>query len=271
MMSIAGSIELAGRVTLEYVEQGDRTGTPVVLLHGVTDSWRSFEPVLPHLPASIHAFAVTQRGHGDSSHPAAGYRTRDFAADLAAVIVGHSMGSTHAMRFAIDHPGRTLGLVLVAAFASYRANPQAVAFWESAVAKLTDPIDPGFVRGFQESTLAQPVPPAYLDTVVRESLKAPARVWRAAFEGFFEDDFTSELSQITAPTLVVWGMRDSLCSQADQDALLAAIASSRLVVYENAGHALHWEEGERFAADLVTFIGSLALRSPSTRCGRVLQ
>ena len=38
----------------------------MLLLHGVSDSWRSFEPVLPHLPASLHAFALSQRGHGDS-------------------------------------------------------------------------------------------------------------------------------------------------------------------------------------------------------------
>ncbi len=254
-------------MTLEYVEQGDRAGVPMLLLHGVTDSWRSFERVLPHLPTSIRAFAVTQRGHGDSGRPAAGYRTRDFAADVAAfadalslgpvLVVGHSMGSTNAMRFAIDHPGRIRGLVLVGAFASYRANTEAVTLWESAVSRLTDPVDPAFVREFQESTLAQPVPPLYLDTVVRESLKVPARVWRAAFEGFFEDDFTGELGTITAPTLIVWGTRDSFCSRADQDALLAAIAGARLVVYENAGHALHWEEPERFAADLVGFVGRL--------------
>jgi non-heme chloroperoxidase len=114
------------------------------------------------------------------------------------------------------------------------------------------------VREFQESTLAQPVPPLYVDAVVKESLKVPARVWRAAFEGFFEDDFTGELGTITTPTLVVWGTRDSICSRADQEALLAAIVSARLVVYENAGHALHWEEPERFAADLVEFVGRLA-------------
>jgi pimeloyl-ACP methyl ester carboxylesterase len=146
----------------------------------------------------------------------------------------------------------------VAAFASYRRNAEAVAFWESAVAPLTDPIDPAFVREFQESTLAQPVPPAYLDAVVQESLKVPARVWRAAFTGFFEDEFTGELGTITVPTLVIWGTRDSFCSRADQDALLAGIAGSRLVVYENAGHALHWEEPERFAADLVRFVEPLA-------------
>src|SRR3712207_493180 len=78
------SVALPNRVKLQYVEQGDPSGIPVVLLHGVTDSWRSFEPVFPHLPESIHAFALTQRGHGDSERPGSGYRPPDLAADLAA-------------------------------------------------------------------------------------------------------------------------------------------------------------------------------------------
>jgi non-heme chloroperoxidase len=192
------SIALSSGVTLHYVEQGDRSGVPVLFLHGFTDCWRSFELVLPHVPASIRAVALTQRGHGDAHRPAAGYRTRDFASDVAevveqlglapAVVVGHSMGATNAERFAIDHPARTRGLVLAAGFASYRRNPAVMEFWQSGVSQLADPIDPVFVRGFQESTLAQPVPPAFVDMVVQESLKVPARVWREAFEGFLEDD-----------------------------------------------------------------------------------
>jgi pimeloyl-ACP methyl ester carboxylesterase len=256
MRRAAHSVELPGGVRLPYVEQGDPAGVPVVLLHGVSDSWHSFERVLPHLPASIHAFAVTQRGHGDADRPATGYRTRDFAGDVAAfadalrlgpaVIVGHSMGSTNAQRFAIDHPDRLLGLVLAGAFATYRSNPGLVAFWESVISKLTDPIDPAFVREFQESTLARPVPAPFFDTVVQESLKVPARVWRAAFDGFFGDDVAGE------------GDRDAFRSRADEEALLAAVPGSRLVVYEGAGHGLHWEEPERFAADLAAFASQLA-------------
>jgi non-heme chloroperoxidase len=112
MTPIIKSVELPHRVKLPYVEQGDPSGVPMILLHGYTDSWRSFEPVLPHLPQSIHAFALTQRGHGDADRPATGYRTRDFAADVGAftdalglgpaVVVGSSMGNTNAQRFAID-------------------------------------------------------------------------------------------------------------------------------------------------------------------------
>jgi non-heme chloroperoxidase len=271
MAPVVKSVELPDRVKLSYVAQGDPSGVPMILLHGVSDSWRSFEPVLPHLPASIHAFALTQRGHGDSDRPMTGYRTRDFAADVEAfvnahglgpvVVVGHSMGSTHAMRFAIDHPRRTLALVLVGAFASYLVNPVVSDFWQSTVSRLTDPIDPAMVREFQESTLAHAVSPEFLDTVVQESLKMPARVWRAAFDGFLEDDFAGEIDKIQAPTLMLWGTRDAFASRRDQDALLKKIAGSQLVVYQNAGHALHWEEPERFAADLVACARSVTARS----------
>jgi non-heme chloroperoxidase len=94
---------------------------------------------------------------------------------------------------------------------------------------------------------------------VQESLKVPAGVWRAAFEGFLEDDFVGEWGKIKATTLIVWGGQDTFCPRHDQDVLLRAIPDARLVVYENAGHALHWEEPERFAADLVAFVKSLRI------------
>jgi pimeloyl-ACP methyl ester carboxylesterase len=267
MTHVIRSVTLPNQVTLPYVEQGDLTGVPVLLLHGVTDSWHSFERVLPHLPESIRAFALTQRGHGDASRPGAGYRFHDFAADLAAfmdvlhleaaVIAGHSMGSCVAQRFAIDYPERALGLVLIGSFATLRDNPGVRELWDSTISKLTDPVDPGFVREFQESTLAQPVPQAFFETIVRESLKVPARVWRAAFEGFLVNDCSEELTKIKAPTLIVWGDQDAICPRREQETLAAAIAGTQLVVYPGAGHAPHWEDPAHFAADLVAFTDHL--------------
>ncbi|HEX5733901.1 MAG TPA: alpha/beta hydrolase [Blastocatellia bacterium] len=263
---VENTIELASGVKLQYVEQGDATGTPVVFLHGITDSWRSFEPVLPHLPASIHAFAISQRGHGDSDRPAAGYRTRDFAADIAAfldafnieraVIAGHSMGSIHARRFALDYPERTLGLVIMGSFLAFQGNPEVASFRDD-VSNMTDPVAYDFALDFQLSTLASPIAQSYLETVVQESLKVPARVWRDALEGLLEDDQTAELERIASPTLIVWGDKDAFCPASDQQALLAAIAGSRLVTYPDVGHALHWEEPERFAADFAAFAEKL--------------
>lgn len=270
MATTVRSIELPNGVTLQYVEQGDPSGIPVLLLHGVTDSWHSFEPVLLHLPDALRAFALTQRGHGDASRPRAGYRYADFAADLeafmdavglgSAVLVGHSMGRAVAQRFAIDHPERTLGLVLLGAFAGEAGNPVIVEL-DEIVSALADPVDEAFVREFQVSTLMQPVPPAFLETVVRESLKVPARVWRAAFAGLLEDDVAAELGEITAPALVVSGDRDGFGSLEDVEAFARAIPGVRLLVYPGAGHGLHWEEPARFATDLAAFTESLQNRS----------
>jgi pimeloyl-ACP methyl ester carboxylesterase len=263
------SIGLPTGVTLEYVEQGSPEGIPTLLLHGLSDSLRSYEMVLPHLPASIHALAISQRGHGDSSRPATGYTPSDFAADLAAfldaleiertVIVGHSMGSTIARRFALDYPERLLGLVLVGSFATLEDKPD-VDGLAQAVAELRDPVDPAFVAEFQQSTLAQPVSPEFFDVVVQESLKLPARVWKAVLEGLMGPDHPTDVRSIKAPTLILWGDQDAFCPRSDQDALLAAIAGSRLVVYAGVGHDPQWEQPERFAFDLATFVQGIARR-----------
>jgi pimeloyl-ACP methyl ester carboxylesterase len=95
----------------------------------------------------------------------------------------------------------------------------------------------------------------HLDTVVVETLKVPAFVWHATFGGFLETtDFSSELTRVTAPTLLIWGNRDSYASRAAQDRLLQVIPDARLLTYEGHGHALHWEDPRRFAHDLVQFL-----------------
>lgn len=251
-------------VALSVAERGGPEGRPLVLLHGYTDSWRCWEPLLASLPGSFRAVAPTHRGHGDSAKPSAGYRFEDFARDLRdvvdelgierAVVVGHSMGSLVAMRFALDHPSRVEALVLIGACATVRGNEEAGALWRDGVAEMTDPVDPAFVRAFQESTLARPVPPSFLDTVVAESGKVPARVWRDVLRSMLDEDFSGELGGISAPALIVWGDRDGICTRTDQERLLAALPRATLLVHEGAGHAPHWEDPRRVVADITGFL-----------------
>lgn len=265
-------VTLRTGVTLNYVEHGKPSGVPVILLHGVTDSWRSFEPLLDRLPDTIRALAVSQRGHGASSKPADGYRYEDMAADLAAfmdalalpaaVIVGHSMGAMVAQRFAADHPQRVAGLVLMGAPRTLHRHPAVQELWDATLSRLTDPVDADFVREFQLSTLARPVPDEFLETVVHQSLLVPARIWRATFSGFLATpDFSAELRRLQAPTLIAWGELDAYTGRADQEALHATIPGSRLLVYPGGGHAFHWEAPDLFAADLVTFVYQPAQRT----------
>ena len=265
-------VSLSTGVRMEYVEQGRADGVPVIFLHGVTDSWRSFERVLPLLPPSIHAFALSQRGHGDSSRPTSGYRFADMSADLlafldamglrTAIIVGHSMGASVAQRFVIHHPGRVERFVLMGAFSTFD-DPGFADFVASSIAPLTDPIAAPFAREWQLSTLARAMTADHLDAVVSETLKVPARVWREAFDGFLKTpDFTSELTNVSVPVLLMWGDCDTYALRAAQDRLLEVMPKARFIAYQGFGHAFHWEDPEQFTKDLVPFLTS---RTATTR------
>jgi len=78
--------------------------------------------------------------------------------------------------------------------------------------------------------MARPAPPGFVDALVSESRKVPAHVWREVWAGVREADLSAELGRIAAPTLLVWGDRDHLCTRAVQDGLAAAIPSARLSV-----------------------------------------
>jgi non-heme chloroperoxidase len=262
-------ITLPTGVTLQYYEQGDRQGLPVLLLHGYSDSWYSWSRVLPDLPDELRVIALTQRGHGGASRPESGYAMSDFAEDAiavmdalgieAAVVVGHSMGTLIATQLAGRAPERVLGLVLVAGFSTpMRENPNMMEFATGAIFPLTDPVDPLFAREFQQSTLAQPVPDAFLEAVVAESQRLPAQVWKDVMQGMLDHDLTSSFRQITQPALIIGGERDDIASEREQQALQQALPDARLIIYPGTGHAVHWEEPQRFARDLTTFVRSLS-------------
>lgn len=107
---------------------------------------------------------------------------------------------------AIDHPERVSGLVLVGGFAAFGRNPACIKFGRITLMPLTDPLDPAFVREFQESTLTHPLPEVAMSRIVAEGLQAPAWVWKAAWAGLLETDLTPGLARIKAPTLLVWGV-----------------------------------------------------------------
>lgn len=261
-------ITLPNQVGIPYVEQGDRARIPLILLHGFADSLHTFELILPLLPDFIHALAFTQRGHSEASGPDIGYRTRDFASDLLqfmdalqiekAVLVGASSGGLVARRFALDHPDRTLGLVLLGSPATLQDNPQVRETIDSTFAQLTDPVDPEFIRTFNQGMIASHVPQEFMDIIIKETSIIPAKVWREAGQGLLEEGFPGGVDQITIPTLIIWGDRDPLLPRSGQEALAQAIKGSRLVVYPGIGHMVYWEAPDRVAADLVDFMKSIA-------------
>ena len=263
-LKFATTPPLATGVRLHYAERGDPTGEAIIFLHGYSDSWFSFSRALPLLSAEYHAFALTERGHGDSDKPQCCYTPDDFAADIdafmeavaleEATVVGSSGGAFIAQRVALDYPHRVSRLVLNASGATLLDNEAVMGLGEEMLA-LEDPISPEFVREFQESMVYQPVPQEFLDTVVSESLKLPARVWRDYWEGVvLASDHAARLGGIDAPTLIVWGEQDIIFSREDQERLVRTIPNATLRMYPETGHAVHWDRPEQFVRDLEEFM-----------------
>ena len=255
---------LSTGVRLHYAEQGDPSGEAIVFLHGYSDSWFSFSRVLPLLSAEYHAFALTQRGHGDSDKPQCCYKPEDFAADVnafmeavgidEATLVGASTGALFAQRVALSYPRRVSRLVLIAP--QTPANEDISGLVEE-VRALEDPVPPEFVREFQKSTIYHPVPQEFFDTVVSESLKLPAHVWRDYLEQAglsIDHDYVIELREIRAPTLILWGEQEALFPRGEQERLAASIPGAALKVYPESGHAVHWKRPEWIVRDLEEFM-----------------
>jgi non-heme chloroperoxidase len=262
---VINSIELSTNVRLEYTEQGNPDGIPVILLHGFSDSWHSFDMIMPYLPASIHVYSITQRGHGNSSKPFQGYQPEDFAKDIAdfiqqmgiknPVLLGHSMGSTVVQCFAGKYPLLTRGIILVGALADYE-KPDMIEF-KKTIDQLTDPVDSLFSAEFQKSTIHRPIPPEMLKLFIEESEKLPAHVWKGVAAGWSSSVYTTQLKNYNNPALLIWGDKDSFASKKDQQILQQSLKKSTLKVYEGTGHAVHWEEPNRFAKDVADFVGGL--------------
>ena len=252
-------VRLSNGITLHYAHQGPATGPAVVLLHGYTDSWFSFSRVLPLLPPELRVIALDQRGHGDSDRPPVGYRVTDLADDVVrmmdalnvpkAVIVGHSMGSFVARKVYELAPHRVSRLVLVGAAAS--AVNDATTGLAQLVSLLGDPVDEAFVREFQMSTVHVPVPEAFIETVIANSRRMPARIWKAMLEGLLDDEV--RLVQPQVRTLVLGGRQDGVFSAQEQIVLARQFPRGELQLVDGVGHSLHWEMPKTFVDALIRF------------------
>ncbi|GAA1167823.1 pimeloyl-ACP methyl ester carboxylesterase [Kitasatospora gansuensis] len=253
---------LTEALALPYAEVGEPGGTPLVFVHGWADSWWTFEPLLRRLPAGLHAYAFTQRGHGDADRPTDGYTPADLAEDLLAfldtvgigraVLIGGSSGGVQARIVAGRHPDRVAGLVFLGVPATLADKPVAREV-RALVRELRDPVGREFAEAFSTGLTDGSVDPDFLETVITESLKAPARVWRDTMLGLLDTDLRATLDGISAPTLVVWGDRDDLLPRSDQQVILDAIPGARLVVHEGAGHVVYWERPADVVRDIAEF------------------
>jgi non-heme chloroperoxidase len=258
------SADLGSGVKLHYAEAGDGQDRVLVLLHGYTDSWRSFRLVLPLLARTGRVLALDLRGHGDSSAPAGDYSTTRLARDVVefmdrlglgkAVLVGHSMGSFIARWVALDSPHRVDRLVLIGSAAT--ADNVVVRGLREEVGRFDDWIPEEFVEGFQASCVHRPdlLPEWFFRSCVAGSRRTPLHVWRAALDGLLAEDQAERLGAIAHPSLIIGGRRDAVFAVAEQQDLARAMGRARLRLYRHVGHSPHWEEPGRFAEDVEDFL-----------------
>jgi len=251
-------------VRLKYAYKGDPSGTPVIMLHGYTDSWFSFSTVLPLMDHKYRVYIIDQRGHGDSDRPMGGYAMQQFAGDVIAfmdamnikqaTIVGHSMGSFVAQHVASEAPERVSKLVLVGSGTTVRNNTVRELQREIDALKDTAPVPETFARDFQVGMVFHPLPAEFLQAVVKESMKVPVHVWREVMAEMLAPEADVQLKKIKTPTLILWGDKESIFPRSEQDLLVSSLRNSVLKVYPDTGHSPHWEHPERFAKDIQEFI-----------------
>lgn len=111
-----------GEVVINYAE-GEVNGPPLVMLHGSTLNWQSFEEFIPTLEQSWQIYACDLRGHGKSGRARSGYLIENFTPDTAAfierkvgkpvVLAGFSLGASISLGVAARLPGLVRALILL--------------------------------------------------------------------------------------------------------------------------------------------------------------
>ena len=266
-------MDLGGGVRVHYRDEGRREGPTLVLVHGFSASLHAWEPWVRALSGEYRVISLDLPGHGltraDQGYGAgrAGYGavvdqvTRKLGVERF-TLAGNSMGGAVAWEYALDHPGRLEGLVLVdaAGWPSSGGN-QAVIF-----RILQNPVGRALLKNIDTRPLVrQGLVAGYLDpALVTEELvdryvdlaRAPGHrdILLGLQSGPRRVATPQALGQIATPTLVMFGEQDKLIPAADGKRFADAIPGSTLIVYPEVGHAPMEQIPDRSAADLKAWL-----------------
>ncbi|UDL89290.1 alpha/beta hydrolase [Mesorhizobium sp. PAMC28654] len=221
----------------------------LVLVHGFTDTSRSFSLMAPHL-AGRRLIIPDLRGHGASPVGAGGLSPADFAVDVAGlirtlrlerpVLVGHSLGSMVAIETAAAYPDMLGGLVVLAG--TLRPDIADDHPMVIGVGSFEDPIssaDPFY--DYWHACEAE-IAPEFLRMVAQEASAMPSALWRAILGQVRRTDLTASARALRVKTLIIGGGRDPLFDATHQQRLRDEIPCAVFVNAEHCGHNPHWED-----------------------------
>lgn len=268
-------VETHDRTRLFYRDWGE--GKPVLFVSSWALSSEMWQYQMVNLTGhGLRCIAYDRRSHGRSDDPGRGFDYDTLADDLAALIayldlhdvtlVGHSMGGGEVVRYLTRHGSeRVAGIVLLAATLPFPLktadNPGGLdgSMVEKVRASWTEDftrwVDANRGPFFGEGLPGCDVSASTQDWLIRQLLGASLQALVECNRAVVETDFRAELRSIGVPTLIVHGDTDA-SAPIDMTGRRSAalIPGSRLVVYENAPHALFLTHRERLNHDLLGFV-----------------
>jgi pimeloyl-ACP methyl ester carboxylesterase len=235
------------------------SGAPALLfVHGWQADGSVWRGVIDALGPSVRSVSIDLRGFGASANARGPYALERHAADLRelidalragpAVVVGHSMGATTALRLALDAPRAVRALVLVAPVPASGGgySPKGEAFLRSTAG------DAGARRKWLARTLSSPPDEAALERLCAIAASTPPEAALESFESWAFAGFADATRTIRAPALVIAPDHDA---PDDARARVAELLpNARFAVLPNSAHYAIVERPDDVAALIRDFV-----------------
>ena len=256
----------AGDREISIREVGPAAAPVLMLIHGLAgSSMAEWYKVAPLLADRFRVVMIDHRSHGLSAPDRGRFEIEDEADDIAAVmgalglesarLAGYSMGGAIALAVAYRHPSLVEKLALVAAVAyhptAWKLGRSVGAVITRGWERLTGTGTPEVRAGYLLAIGA--VEPKHARWLWDETHRRDPEAGSAASHALFRFDGRSQLSRITATTLVVVPSNDQLVPPRWQLELAGSIENSKVEQIDDARHELPWTHAKELAALLAEF------------------
>ncbi|HEV7308341.1 alpha/beta hydrolase [Ensifer sp.] len=258
--SLKRRLELPGGRQFAYVDHGE--GPVLLLLHGYSDSSRSFSLIAPHL-AGHRLIIPDLAGHG-ASQAGPGADVADFARDLTCltnrlalkdiVVIGHSMGAMTAIVLAALRPEAIRALVLLSGSLQPGLGPSNRT--ARAIRGLKDPLRQDHPFFDTWHACSRPVDAAFLAHMRKEAAEMPTQTWNAILDALAATDLHASARQLRLPVLAIGGSDDTLFDVGHRRLLADTIGSARCISLDGHGHNPHWENPGLVAEHVLDFLSA---------------
>ncbi len=250
-------------INIHYTRTGG-TKPPLILLHGLTGNGACWTTIANALQTKYDVIMPDARGHGKSSAPDNGYLYEDHANDIAGLIkalkisapilIGHSMGGMTAAVAASREPKLIRSLILAdPTFLSPKVQREV---HESDVAdQHRRLLNTSFYELVTEAHIKHPNRSlAVLEQIASARLQASINAFEVLTPP--NPDYKHLVSIIDVPSLLVFG-DSGVVSLAEAEEVQRLNPKFQIKQIAEAGHGLHYDQPERFAEVVKSFLLSL--------------